>query len=88
MTNSGYERNDEYEYQDKRYVRVMVFMDRDDSKFEDVSTCNSGEYMWFEVQPIKWIIRKWMNFQQKSIREAMAQQHQSRSDHRKHFFLG
>ncbi len=49
---------DEYEYDNKRYVRVLANSDFGGSKFTLSNGCEyvDGDYVWVEVEPVKWIV--------------------------------
>ncbi len=55
------EKDYEYIYKGKRYVRVLAesIGTVEMNKFSDGSECKSGEIYWFEVSPIKWIVANW-----------------------------
>lgn len=48
----------EYEYKGKKYVRVKAntFYDGAKVTLSNGEECQDGDYIWIEVQPIKWII--------------------------------
>lgn len=51
-----FDRNDEYYFEGKKYVRVIL---EKDVRFNDESTYKKGDSVWFEVQPVKFLIRDW-----------------------------
>ena len=52
--------NDEYMFEDQRYVRVLSVRQDDDSEFLDgTSAPEDGTPLWVRVEPITWIIRNW-----------------------------
>ena len=50
---------DEYEYQDKKYIRAKVHASYYDTIAIQLSNCcnyKNGDYVWIEVSPVKWLI--------------------------------
>lgn len=55
------EKDHEYIYKGKRYVRVLAESTgtKDMNSFSDGTECKTGEVYWFEVAPIRWIVVNW-----------------------------
>lgn len=51
--------NKEYDYMDKKCVRVSMKNHDYDSEFADGTMIRSGDGVWFEVEPIIWKIKNW-----------------------------
>ena len=50
---------DEYEYQGKKYIRAKVYASTYDTiRIKLSNSCNykTGDYVWIEVSPVKWLI--------------------------------
>ena len=50
---------DEYEYQGQKYIRAKVYAYDDDTlcrKFSNCCSYRTGDYVWIEVSPVKWLI--------------------------------
>lgn len=55
-----FEKNPEFEYNGKKYVRVVSKRCDNDAEYKDGTRApKNGTPMWAEVQPIKWIINNW-----------------------------
>ena len=56
----SFEQNQEFEYGDKKYVRVISKKYDIDSEYKDKTKApEDGTPMWAKVQPIKWKIKNW-----------------------------
>lgn len=51
--------NKEYDYMDKKYVRVSMKNHDYDSEFADGTMIRSGSGVWFEVEPVIWKVKNW-----------------------------
>lgn len=47
---------EEYEYQEKRYIRIRVNSDFSRNKLSNGVGYRDGDYVWVEVSPVKWLI--------------------------------
>ena len=62
MKNDGsFEQNKEFEYGDKKYVRVISkkYVGFESEYIDKTEASENGIPMWAEVQPIKWKIKNW-----------------------------
>ncbi len=58
--NGSFQQNEEFEYDGKRYVRVISERYDGDSRYKDGTRASEiGTPEWAEVQPIKWKIKNW-----------------------------
>ena len=48
--------HEEYEYNGKRYVRVIAKLYNESTALSNGATVSSGDVVWTEVQPIKWLV--------------------------------
>jgi len=49
-------RHNEFEYDGKRYVRVLANLDQDPTTLSNGVEVKTGDAVWVEVQPIKWLV--------------------------------